>query len=113
MAGPDVYTIQRCKHFAGSSHVCHKGVDPAALRDDEDRLPCVVIRGITGKVACPIRELEPPPPEAQRGPMAKALDALLSGHCPSCGQMTTGELELDERVYAMPCKHVIRSVRLT
>jgi hypothetical protein len=106
------YSIRRCVKYSGSNLVCKAGVDPGTLRDDEDRIPCVVIRGITGKVACPIRQLEPEPAVAERDPMARALDALLHGRCPSCGEPTTGEYTHDDgRVFAMPCRHVIRSVR--
>lgn len=102
--------IQRCRHYAGSSTPCAVGLVPQSFRDDDGRLPCVVMRGVTGAHPCDLREMPPAPADTAPGSMSIALAALTAGRCPSCGDTMTGEYEHDDgRVYAMPCKHVIRS----
>lgn len=108
--GREPFSIQRCRHYAGAGTACQAGIDPNTLRDDEMRVPCIAIRGITGALACDHLELDAGPPQAEPGSLSRALAALTSGCCPTCSEPMTGEYTHDDgRVYAMPCRHVIRS----
>jgi hypothetical protein len=54
-------------------------------------------------------EMPPDPPAQTPGSMSRNLDALLGNRCPTCDVPLRGELELDGKTLAMPCRHVLRS----
>jgi hypothetical protein len=96
-------------NYASSALVCRAGIDPRSVRDDDERMPCVVIRGITGTISCERLELAPAAPSSEVGEMAKALAAIMSRRCPKCEQVIEAEMEFNDSILAMPCRHVIRS----
>lgn len=105
------YSRRDCVHYTSSGLDCHVGIPTDSMLDDEGRMPCVEIRGITGKLHCvelkmPARSLGSSP-----GEMSKALAAIMVGRCPKCNEEIAGEMEFNENILAMPCRHVIRSAR--
>lgn len=111
VAEREPHSIAHCVHFTSVATTCRVGVDPGTVTDDDGRMPCVVIRGITGTIACDKLQLPAKPGGGEPGRMGKMLSKLLDGICPTCGEAIRGELELDGQVIAMPCRHVIRSAR--
>ncbi len=105
------YVRRTCVHYTTSGTLCHAGIEVDVKRDDEGRVPCVEIRGITGTRTCDRLSMPPPAPQHAAGSMTKALDALAGGHCPKCNEPVRGEVELDGGTYAMPCRHIIRSAK--
>jgi len=105
------YSARFCIHYAGSGQTCHAGVDVATMRDSEERVPCAVIRGLTGTKPCEHRDVPEPPAPQQPGSLTTRLNALLLGLCPTCEEPVRGEAEIDGNVYAMPCEHVLRSAK--
>lgn len=103
------YSYRACVHYSSSVMPCRAGVDPVLLTDDDGRLPCVVIREITGKHACSKLEFMPFAAVAEAGEMAKGLVAFLGGRCPKCNVPIAAEMEFNESILALPCRHVIRS----
>jgi hypothetical protein len=69
-----------------------------------------VIREITGKHRCDKLQL-PAAAAVEEGRMARALAAMLAGACPTCLVPIAGEMEFNESLLAMPCRHVIRSAK--
>jgi hypothetical protein len=98
-----------CHHFRGASAACAAGVDVEQLRDAELRLPCVVIRGVAGAVACDLRELPATDQAGELGRMGRALELVVAGRCTTCGEPVESEREVGGRVVAYPCLHVLRS----
>jgi len=99
-----------CIHFRGSGVECKALVDVETKRDQYGRVPCVVVRGITGELVCDRREL-PTTVDVQPGPMATRLELAESGRCPTCKGEKTGEMEFNGNVLALPCRHVIWHAR--
>lgn len=111
MSAREPFTIARCEYWNGTGLPCKKGVPPAQVIDEDHRVPCVVIRGITGKVACDLRVMPEIPTAGELGPAAKMLAAVLDGDCPKCGERVHGTMEFNGAILAMPCRHVLRSAR--
>lgn len=98
-----------CTQFKGANAECGAGIHVESVRDDEQRLPCHEINGITSALECDERVWPPtaavPPP----GRMRIALERVLQNRCPTCDQPMTGERELGGKRLATPCGHVLRS----
>lgn len=103
------YTYRACVNYASSALICRAGIDPVSVRDADERMPCVVIRGITGTIPCDKVELAAVPPSNEVGEMAKALSAIMARRCPKCEGPIEAEMEFNDSILAMPCRHVIRS----
>jgi hypothetical protein len=99
-----------CRHYHAAGKPCAAGVDVEQLRDVELRLPCIVIRGVAGAVACDLRELPANDQVVELGRMGRALELVVAGRCPFCGEPVESERVLGGRVIAVPCKHVLRSI---
>lgn len=109
MAEREPYSSTVCRNYCTSSMPCRAGVNVANLRDDEGRIPCVVIRGVTGSVRCDLMDMPRAPAAEEPGSLSRALNSLTAGRCPTCDTPIRGELEVEGRVHAMPCKHILRS----
>lgn len=101
--------MRTCVNFVAAGGTCRAGVAVEALRDDELRLPCVEINERTGKLGCDERAWPAPPAAAPLGRMAALLEAVTQGRCPSCNEPMRGEVQVGDKTYATPCRHVIRS----
>lgn len=100
-----------CTSYTGSQTVCHAGIAIESVRDLHGRVPCAVIRGITGELACDKLSFPPPSPQAAKGEMVLQLERMFAGQCPRCGELIAGEMEFNGALLAMPCRHVIRGAR--
>ncbi|MDQ3275571.1 MAG: hypothetical protein M3Q39_11240 [Actinomycetota bacterium] len=104
-----------CIHFRVLQGRCAAGVAVEALRDPELRLPCVAPGGCRGSVACDEMQLPAPPARSLAssvaGEMTQALELLLEGRCPTCAELTTGEIESGGNVFAVPCHHQLAGRR--
>ena len=78
------------------------------MHDDEGRVPCVIIRSITGKTVCHRIAIPKTPQIVERGPMTDMLAAMLASKCPRCNGPINGELDFNGAVLALPCRHVLR-----
>lgn len=98
-----------CLRLAGPL-TCAAGVDVEQVRDEDGRLPCLVIRGVTGAVACDLRELPERPTARDLGPMSAALERAAAGRCPECDGPVDQEHQLpnDGPLVALPCRHALR-----
>lgn len=105
------YVRRTCVHYTAPGTRCHAGIDVDAKRDADGRVPCVEIRGITGTRSCDRLSMPAPASQHTVGSLTKALDSITSGRCPKCDDPVRSEFEIDGIIYAMPCRHVIRSTR--
>jgi hypothetical protein len=106
----EAYSLRTCIHYRNTVAPCAAGVDPRSVTDADGRLPCAVIRNITGSIAC--AKLEFPTVANQvSGPMTQTLESIFEGNCPTCGTRIAGEMEFNEVFLALPCRHVLRSVK--
>ena len=103
------YVATTCVHYRSTHAACRANVDVRDLVDADGRVPCVVIRGITGQKPCNLLELITGDAPGEAGPMAKMLTALLDAKCPKCGAQINGQMEFNDAILAMPCRHVLRS----
>ena len=103
------YSIVRCAHYRDSFSTCKAGIDPKSVTDAHGRLPCVVIRGITGQLVCAKLALPAPALVDEGGEMARALARLQAGRCPKCDKLIAGEMEFNGAILALPCRHVLRT----
>jgi hypothetical protein len=99
---------RNCDYYLSGSQGCTKGVVVKELRDSELRLPCVVVDGVTGSKSCALLKISQAPESAAAGTMQAQLALLLKELCPKCGQEMTSTQEVENRIHAMPCRHVIR-----
>lgn len=118
-------TRKECVHYKGFA--CAAGIDFATVRDQDLRLPCLQIlvlstkrvvnhhatsEWITGTVGCAKRQWKPEAAPAPFGQMVSALERALEGRCPVCNEPMRGEANVGDKVYAMPCRHLVRTQRL-
>ena len=96
-----------CVSYTGAGSRCRAGFNVEDRRDSESRLPCVSIRGITGKIPCVECAIQPDPPEPPGGRMATKLDDILEGNCPECHEAIEDEHAMGGVVTARPCGHVL------
>lgn len=100
-----------CTRFRGAAQRCAAGNDVERYRDDDQRLPCVSVRGVRGAVPCDELDLPagaaPPPP----GPLSSLLAAAERGLCTVCGARVERTQDVGDVVLALPCRHRIRSPR--
>lgn len=96
-----------CTNFVKGA--CAAGADIEQLRDEDLRLPCLVIRGVTGAVNCDLRELPNSAPNDAPGRLVHELENRLAGLCPTCEQPVVDERLVEGRVVAHPCRHLLRS----
>lgn len=111
MAEREPYSSTVCMHYSSSSLPCRAGVNVANLRDDDGRIPCVVIRDVTGTVRCDLMQMPKQPAAQEPGSLSRSLASLVAGRCPTCDTPIRGEADLDDKVVAMPCRHVLRSAK--
>lgn len=109
-----------CIHFdgAGPGKICRAGVRVERVRDEELRLPCHQLtppgdasaEPVTGRVRCDELEWPPAAPAAMpmQGFMLAALQDLQGNICPRCKEPIRGQVEINGRICAMPCRHVLR-----
>lgn len=107
MTGP--YTISTCIHYRNSHSRCRADIDVSELADSDGRIPCLVIRGLTGERPCVKLAIQPPRAAETQGQMVTMLSAILAGCCPRCHEEVAGEMEFHGSILAMPCRHVLRS----
>lgn len=105
------FSIVRCAHWNSSGMACKKGVHPVYVTDNFGRVPCVTIRGITGEIACDMRQMPEEPKPGEAGDAVKMLQLMLDRKCPRCGGAIAGEMEFNGSILALPCRHVLRSSR--
>lgn len=96
-----------CIHFLGAMSRCKAKIDVESMRDDDLRLPCHEVNGITGEAVCDEREW-PQQVSLISGPMAKAFEHIAHGRCPRCSAPIEREQSAGGSVYALPCRHIIR-----
>ena len=102
-------SVQICRHYVNTYSTCGAGVDVAGLVDAGGRVPCMVIRGVTGLLACASIAIDADKtPDA--GEMVRRLTLFTAGQCPTCERTMTGTAEVPNgAVVALPCRHVLRS----
>lgn len=98
-------TDGQCRHYRGARSICGAGVDVEQLRDDEQRLPCVVIRGVSGSIPCDERDLPASAAPVPAGRLVSALEQLEARRCPQCRAPIEREATVGANVVAMPCRH--------
>lgn len=103
----DPITVAQCSRYRGARETCRAEVDVETLRDEEGRLPCVVISGRTGVIGCDELDLPRTAAGEPGGRMAKLLAELEAGRCPTCSRAITGEATDGDDVVALPCRHVL------
>lgn len=106
--GKPAVTIATCAHYKGALVRCAAGVDVEKLRDEEFRLPCVVVGGKTGAVQCDELELPNREGPAVLGRATRALELAESGCCTTCGEKVEREMKVGEVITAQPCGHKLR-----
>lgn len=101
-----------CVQWTGAE-ICAAGIPVRSTIDDQGRMPCSVIRGVTGAYGCKRRSIPDVVDElgAGAGEMVVALAAITSGNCPLCRHPMSGEYEMGGVVTAAPCGHVLRTRR--
>lgn len=99
-----------CVSYRGSLTTCHAGIDIETKRDQYGRVPCAIIRGITGEIACDRLEISKDVP-VELGVMTQMLARAQAGQCVKCGQLIEAEMDMNNNVVALPCRHVIRHER--
>lgn len=95
--------VIRCTRWEGTGK-CAAGVDVEALRDDDQRLPCIAVRGMHGVVECDER-VPPAPEHAELGPLSELLARAVAGCCPECGEPVASTITSGGFDYAVPCQH--------
>lgn len=111
VVGVVTYSRRDCVHYTSSGLDCHAGISTDSMLDDLGRMPCVEIRGLTGKLHCAELKMPAPKPGSVPGAMSKAFEALANRLCPKCSEPIAGEMEFNDNMLAMPCRHVIRSAK--
>lgn len=112
---------RECLHYVGVG--CRVGVPFESVRDLELRLPCIEVlvislgkverdhagsEWITGTTPCAKRQWRPEPTPAPMGKMSSLLESALAGLCPTCKEPIRGEATVGNKIYAMPCRHILR-----
>ena len=99
-----------CAHFRGSQTSCRADIDVETLRDEHGRLPCAVMRGITGSASCD-RIAMPVAAIAEVGRMLRGLERVEAGLCHQCGEEVTGMMDFNDNILALPCRHTMKHAR--
>lgn len=114
-------TRRECVHYAGIG--CRAGVPFESVRDPDLRLPCIEVlvlsmgkvtndhagsTWISGSIPCAKRQWKPEAAPPALGKASAALEAALAGLCPTCKEPVRGEAVVGDKVYAMPCRHILR-----
>jgi len=91
--------------------VCRAGVRVDAKRDDELRLPCVSVNGVTSTTTCSLLVMPVEAKDGKVGELAQALEAIMAGVCPQCRGAVDGEEVVGLVVHAKPCGHIVSDKR--
>jgi hypothetical protein len=89
--------------------MCAAGVDVETTRDAELRLACHEAYGIAGAIPCAKRAWPVPERPRALGELEAALEAIGANRCPTCRNGIEGQLEVGGVIYAMPCRHALRT----